>query len=568
MAVKASNKKTLGEKIAAKLNRSKTKDFDIEDESFQVSTKVNETDDSDGDEDKELEELSKREHYVKVSKSKIRDTTINLGEKYVGAKVERDHIFENVSEDEELLKNDDVTDDNDSNTNENSFSDDSSFSSHADALKSDPNFPSDSENEFDDNSEHHSENDSDDSGSDFQIESKQDFEDEVGMENERDGSDDNESDSFKRDKIAKLLDNEKRQILNRLSTSAKSDAIKGYTVLRQGSEYDKILDARIKIQKAVISSNYLPVDKKSFLEFRTKETDHILNTTEEKLYSLIDRLLQLRSNQLVKDGLLKDQLIDSSSKKRKLSEYLGTNKKINEAVEPITKSVLVKWSNRVQSASGVGALNQGKFKVINQSVWSQVANQLGDVERLIKRTRINRRGIVPLGYDESSNTKDNEEDDDNGDDDNDDESDDNRTRTAGLSNVDKSLQSNTNIFDDDDFYRLLLNDMINKKLDQKQAQSSAVLMLSRNKMQKSYDRMATKGRKLKYTVQEPLQQFEIPRRKYYTWNDEQIDELFAGLFGTNFNVEESDENEEEIVTDEQKVEDLSKLRESTVKLFG
>ena len=231
---------------------------------------------------------------------------------------------------------------------------------------------------------------------------------------------------------------------------------------------------------------------------------------------------------------------------------------------PITKSVLNKWSNRVQSASGIGALNQGKFSVINQSVWSQVNNQLSDLERFVKKTKINRRNATPIGYNEEDEKERNDED---SDEDSDEE------QTAGLSNIDKSLQINPYIFDDDDFYKLLLNDMINKKLDQKQASNSAILMLSKNKMQKNYDRMATKGRKLKYTVQEPIAQFDIPRRKYYSWNDDQIDELFAGLFGVKFNMDDSDndndsdsDNNDNVEENEQ--EDISALKQSGLKLFG
>jgi len=198
--------------------------------------------------------------------------------------------------------------------------------------------------------------------------------------------------------------------------------------------------------------------------------------------------------------------------------------------------------------------------VVNQSVWSQVNNQLDDLDRLVKKTKINRRGVNPIGYDEELKADKQVDNDTESDEDEDDEI------AAGLSNIDKSLQTNEYVFDDDDFYRLLLNDLINKKLDQKQANNSAaILMLSRNKMQKNYDRMATKGRKLKYTVQEPLAQFEIPKRKQYSWNDEQIDELFAGLFGMKFDLDD-DENESE--TNEETSEDVSALKQSAVKMFG
>lgn len=523
----------LADKLMAKLNKPKQADYDIEDEDFNYKGNDNNQDDDDEDDDqKELEEFSKRDHYVSVSKSKIRDDSLNLGEKYTGSKVGRNELFdEQASEDDE--SNDEESD------------------ILADVTDSEEEDQSDDENNMveEEDEEEEQKQEQEVSGSEQN-------------ESENDESDIDDDELYKRNKIVKLLDSEKKQILSRLSTSAKSDALKGYTILKQGSEYDRILDARIKLQKAMLSANSLPINQSVYNKNKTKESDLILESTEEKLYLLIDKLIRVRADQLLKDGLLKNKVDLKISKKRKLSDYLAANKTLDEAVTPVTKSVLMKWSNRVQSASGMGALNQGKFKVINQNVWTQVNNQLGDVERLIKKTKVNRRGVIPMGYSDETESRSDDEIESEGDDEND-------VKTAGLSNVDKSLQTNSYIFDDDDFYRLLLNDMINKKLDQKQANNSAVLMLSKNKMQKNYDRMATKGRKLKYTVQEPLVQFEIPRRKYYSWGDDQIDELFSGLFGMSFNMDDSDDSDnEETNHDEQHSEDITALKESGVKLFG
>lgn len=535
MAVKGTKKKMLSDRIVAKLNKPKSKDYDIEDEDFNYGNKnidddSNAEDHDDEDDEREREEVAKREHYVKVAKSKLRDNSLNLGDKYTGSKVTRGDLFDDEAEE----------------SDEDSDSEKSEEESENDILAD----VTDSENEGSEMEDESVESEGPSDNNNISEES----------ENEGDESNEDEDEIYKRSKIAKLLDTEKQQIFNRLSTSAKSDTLKGYTILRQGSEYDKILDSRIKLQKAVISANSLPINHKSFEENKTKQSNVLMETTEKKLYNLIEKLIRLRANQLYKDKLVKNQ-IDVNLKKRKLADYLEANASIDNACSSVRKSVLMKWSNRVQSASGVGALNQGKFKVINQSVWTQVNNQLGDMERLIKKTKINRRGVTPIGYIEEEADKAEEVDDYS---DNDDE-----VKTAGLSNIDKSLQTNDYIFDDDDFYRLLLNDMINKKLDRKQANNSAILMLSKTKMQKNYERMATKGRKLKYTVQEPLVQYEIPRRKYYSWGDDQIDELFAGLFGMNFNIDDSDENSsgEEAVGDEQN-DDITALKESGVKLFG
>lgn len=535
MAKSILKKKSLSDKIVAKLNKPKNADYDIEDEDFNYNkSKNNDGDDGDDNSDiddaRELEELKKREHYVKVSKSKFRDDGVQLGDKYTGSKVGRSELFD-----------DDAAEDDDENEE---------VSDGSDILADVTDSEEEIENNEDDDNEIQSEANSDDSES-------------VDEEVSASESDNDDDEKFKRNRIAKLLDSEKQQIINKLSSTAKSDALKGYTILKQGSEYDNILDSRIKLQKAILSSNLLPIDSKSFEENKTKNTDSVLDSTEDKLYSLIDRLIRLRSNQLLKDGLIRNE-IDlklPNPKKRKLSAYIEQNNLINESLKPVTKSVLVKWSNRVQSASGIGALNQGKFNVINQNVWTQVNNQLNDSERLIKKTQINRRNVVPIGYEENKEEID---------DDNIDSDDDENIKSAGLSNIDKTLQTNKYIFDDDDFYRLLLNDMINKKLDQKQSNNSAILMLSKNKMQKNYDRMATKGRKLKYTTQDQIVQFEIPRRKYYNWGDDQIDELFAGLFGMKFNMDdvESDNSEDENVHGEQNAEDATALRGSGVKMFG
>jgi protein AATF/BFR2 len=548
-----SSKKMLSDKILEKMNKPKMADYDIEDEEFNNRGGDQDNDDDDEDDDdvedqKAREELAKREHYVSVEKSRLRDDRLEASSKYTGTKVGRSELFEDRAEE---VGSDAEGDD----SGEDEAGDESDDDLLADVT--------DSEAEEQDDDEEEEQFEAEEENSD-------EFDNEQGDDDDEEDEDedlDDEDEAFKRERIEKLLDSEKKQILSRLSTSAKSDALKGYVILKQNAQYDRILDSRIKFQKAVISSNNLPINHKVFEEAKTEQTDSILESTEDKLYTLIERLIRLRSKQLHKDGLVKNEVNVSISKKRKLSELLEANKKIDDAMAPVAKSVLTKWSNRVQSASGVGALNQGKFKVVNQSVWSQVNNQLGDLERLVKKTKINRRNAKPLGYEEEL-TKENEKDDEDAEED---DEDDDEIKAAGLSNIDKSLQINPYIFDDDDFYRLLLNDMINKKLDQKQANNSAVFMLSKNKMQKSYDRMATKGRKLKYTVQESLVQFEIPRRKYYSWGDDQIDELFAGLFGMRIDMDDSDNDlsdSENKGLDEQKVEDISALKQSGVKLFG
>lgn len=104
-------------------------------------------------------------------------------------------------------------------------------------------------------------------------------------------------------------------------------------------------------------------------------------------------------------------------------------------------------------------MNANKFKTINQSFEQQVNNNLSDMDRLIKRTKLNRRNVTPIGY-----TTKEEDDHENGnknksiDEDDDDIPEDTsvRKKTQGL--------ENDYIFDDEDFYRVLLNDLVDKKV--------------------------------------------------------------------------------------------------------
>lgn len=528
-------KSTIADKILKKLNKPKIKDIDIESQDFNAGN-VSDNEDSNSDSDSEdrvAEERAKRQHYVKTDKSKIRDTTINLGDKYVGSKVDRSELF-NMSEndDEEEEEEEEEGEEEEEEEEEEEGSD----------ILADV---TDSEAEEQLNSEEEDDNSSN---------SEEDMMQDDDVENA--SSSEDEDEQFKREKISQLIQQEKSQAIARATNTAKLDALKGYTILHQGAQFDKILDSRIKIQKALVNVNTLPINKETLDSLSTDKTSELIQEVNDKLLNLIEKLTQIRSETI--KPLTKDHesVENALPKKRKLSALIESNSKLDQIETPIRKAVLSKWSNRVQSASGIGALSQSKFKVLNQSIWNQVNAELGDLDRLVKKTKINRRNITPLGYQEPQNepVSDNED------------MDEIDNQKVGLSNIDKSLETNDYIYDDDDFYRLLLNDMINKKLDQKQANSQAILMLSKNKMKKNYEKGNTKDKRIRYTVIDKLIQFEMPKRNKFNWDDDQIDELFAGLMGMKVQMAESDEENSENEDDEH--QDIETFKESGVKLFG
>lgn len=64
-----------------------------------------------------------------------------------------------------------------------------------------------------------------------------------------------------------------------------------------------------------------------------------------------------------------------------------------------------------------------------------------------------------------------------------------------------------------------------------QAPSDLSHLRREKKKKREAERGGSKGRKLRYTVQEKAQNFVVPIPLRRAWHDEQVDELFGSLFG-------------------------------------
>ena len=187
-------------------------------------------------------------------------------------------------------------------------------------------------------------------------------------------------------------------------------------------------------------------------------------------------------------------------------------------------------------------MNAGKFKAINQTAEQQVANNLSDMPRLVKRTRLNRRLVAPLGYTPPLPPSAPEA-----------PTDDEAPQTPATRG--NALAELPTIFDDEDFYRVLLSDLVDKKVQSADPTLGLAISLASaqrlQKLNKAVDTRASKGRKLRYHVQEPIANFEAPRDGWQ-WKDAQIDEFFASLLGQKVHMDEAEEEEsadEEVAAD-------------------
>lgn len=330
-----------------------------------------------------------------------------------------------------------------------------------------------------------------DSSQELSQELSQESSDEVPSEEESSSDEEGSSDidenshqngNGKAAAVAAILKEEQKQLVNRLSQTAQADIVKGKAVQSQMSVYEGLLDARIRLQKILNISNTL-----------TESDPEEANEAFEAILVLLSALSKIRHS-------MQKELFDS--RKRSLSDYITESTQADDELVERRENVLGKWSRKVQLSSGSSALQSSKFKSLNQSAATQVSSVLADMDRLVKRTRTNRscyelNGEVP---DESEL-----------------------------------------IFDDTDFYRLLLKDLVDRRMTE--AGSGVKWSSVKTKAKKKVDTKASKGRKLRYHVQEEIQGFDAPRA-VFTWTEEQAEELFSHLLGQSISMDDQEPEEE------------------------
>ncbi|KAF5096924.1 hypothetical protein D0Z00_002584 [Geotrichum galactomycetum] len=449
------------------------------------------------------DEAKGREHYVAVDKSTLRDDNIVVdGKRYKGFKTSRKDLYadseeDNASEDEEELDDDE------------------------------------------DEEEEEGERDLEDE----EMASASDEDDEEEVEEELEAPE--AVPENKRNKLQAILDTEKKVLASQLSTIAHTDAEKGAAIQQQMNVYESILDTRIKLQKGLAAANTFPLTPASAENVKTDETDVKIEKLKKSLYKLLDELTSIRVNMMDADGIKVDSI--KISKKRTFEDAIDNATQLESKLTSYRDAVLTKWSRKVQAASGASALNQSKFSIQNQNAQLQVSTNLADMDRLVKRTRINRSNYVLLGEEKETSDKE-----------------DNKEKANYKKNkVDANLQERTEIFDDTDFYRILLKDLVDRRMADAGNSEGVKWTVVKPKIKKVVDTKASKGRKLRYHVQEKILNFDAPRQ-FVQWNDDQIDELFAGLFGQKIEVDEIEEEEKE----EQREEGEEVEKFEDFRLFG
>lgn len=515
-------RKSLAEQIA-ELSKPQN-DFDIE--STELADPFEGSDGmSLGESDSEL----RNEHYVSMPKSQLRKKNDRLvvDKKYTGQVRDRSALYDSEGEDQK---------------------EDEEEEEEEEDMDGEEEVDIDGEEDMDGEEEAQDS----DSGASLRANSESEDSDEQSENDDGDSESDVEDADIKRARIKAMMAKERGHIVSRLSQAATLDALKGYAIMQQHKLFDAVIDSRLKIQKAVANSNLLPASEEVLESeaLASESTNNYIQTATDKCYDLLDTIFQLRS-QLYSNEKIVTEPVEKTPKKRTLDQYLATTSFYDDILNKYRASVLTKWLAKIQNSSGSSAMNASKFKALNQSAEQQVVNNLSDMDRLVKRTRLNRRQVKPLGYKKIEKKEDESDNDDNGD------------IPNAVQNRSHNMEELSLIFDDEDFYRVLLNDLVDKKIQSNDPTSGLQFALrgaASTKLKKNVDNKASKGRKLRYHVQEPIANFETPRDSL-KWNDDQIDEFFASLLGQKVNMKEDDDEEES-------EDDEIVAGQDTIQLFG
>ncbi|CEJ90960.1 Putative Bfr2 [[Torrubiella] hemipterigena] len=487
------------------------------------------------------------EHYEQVGKSNLRQKGNNtLGPQYRGARVSRDAL-EQESED----------DDDEDDDEEDEFDDPEEADLIADTAEADEDSEISSDNALGESDDEHLEKfvfrgsskpkkaigkgrataadfmsgseDDDEDAADFEDEEDDEDEDEdedmddglddlingggTSDEEEEDDEDDDDDDDEEGDEDEEQKSTAKPSMVP-LSTR---DVEKGKAIQQQRKAYDGLLNLRIRLQKALVSANTFDILEDS------DETDaEPYEAAEEAAIKLLNTISGLRDNlapSTVTGKRKRD--FDASTSNEDIWAQLCSE---HEASVSFREDRLEKWSRKVQSVNVATTKSLSSRTTPLVTALRDQLNAPG--ERLVKRTKV--------------------------------------PRSCAPAQAAKKVAEDETIFDDADFYQMLLKELVDQRTvdgasSGATAVPSVVLTAARDsKPRKVVDRKASKGRKMRFTVHEKLQNFMAPEDRR-SWEQGAIDRFFSTLFGRKLELaeEESDDEAEDAV-----------VVESDFRLFG
>uniref|UniRef100_A0A336LB32 CSON007245 protein n=1 Tax=Culicoides sonorensis TaxID=179676 RepID=A0A336LB32_CULSO len=313
----------------------------------------------------------------------------------------------------------------------------------------------------------------------------------------------------------------------------------GNAVKSQLQLWEKLLEMRIKSQKTLTLANSLPFgDQFDKLTSDSNFTEAISSTSNQILY-LLDKTRELQSVLVERFPESKD-VTSKLSRKRKHepleNDDFNSKRALVDVIwnelddftsnyKPYRNSVIQKWHDRTKIATNVKSLKTME----NLNIITKIDNILLNRNELIRKTQIYRGGFEIIGHKIEQNAPDFVDPTEIPPD----------TLENETANSMSLMKKDTNIYvpeiyDDSDFYHEILRELIEFKTSSSSNPHELELKFQelhqlRNKMKKTVDTRASKGRKIRYVVHNKLVNFMAPVPSD-TWSDEAKSELYNSLF--------------------------------------
>ncbi|RYP43421.1 hypothetical protein DL768_009936 [Monosporascus sp. mg162] len=337
--------------------------------------------------------------------------------------------------------------------------------------------------------------------------------DEDDEENEED---DDESDDEQRNRTkgdanrASLLDMVQagqRSVADSLSSATQKDVAKGLSVRQQQKAFDALLNIRIRMQKSLVAINSLNIVEEAEHQSEPYEA---AEAAALKLWNAIEGFRSsIQSGAGAKSSQKRKRTVDATSSSQEIWESMQDTER---RAKIRRKAVLENWSQKAKNMRTVDKSSRKFSGSVEKPLTVRLEEELEAPERLIKRTRT--------------------------------------PRSCAPAQVAKKVNEDPNIYDDADFYQLLLKELVDQRAaDPSGGAGSAATIrftaVKEAKAKRHVDTKASKGRKMRFNVHEKLQNFMAPEDRR-SWEESAIDRLFGALFGQKMELDEEAVSDQEM----------------------
>ncbi|KAL3701337.1 hypothetical protein R1sor_019359 [Riccia sorocarpa] len=315
------------------------------------------------------------------------------------------------------------------------------------------------------------------------------------------------------------LRSEEVEVRESLKGQEDDNYLKGQAVQNQKAFWDRALEIRISLQKVLSGANRLPKKQAKIVLSENDDVKEAYARLATSAAVTLNSLIELETALVEKNSAI-DELYSSTANgngKRNALRESGDESDsdgadnawdvvdgIHARIGPYRDNSLDRWQRKVQLTTGV--VSRGRLRAFNQSISQQIATAMRDTSRLIEGMRVKSSNLRVLG--EST---------ENG-----------ATKAADGDEEAKEEKGSPETFDDSEFYQNLLHEFLESSDPLGQAGRDLIALKKRTKNRKVVDRRASKGRKIRYNVMEPLLNFMAPSPIVLP---PMTDKLFSNVFG-------------------------------------